>query len=289
MSKKRRVKLVSHTGSDIPLEEAEALGIEIIPDKVIFGDEEYKNMIEITVDEFYDRLKKSEQLPTSSQPSMGDYLEAFRKAALEADEILCLMITSEMSGCYKAAVSASQMIKRQGLEVPVYVYDTKQCSHGMAQMLRVAAEMANQDLSANEIMEKLSEMQHKIGVYFLLDSLENAKKGGRVGALTANTLNMLGLKPILEFSEGLVRESGIARNFTSGMNKIAEKYIKNGDREYPVTVFHADALDQALVLKNQILQQFSDAEIRIETVGPVIGIYTGCGCVGIAFTERDNL
>lgn len=289
MDKKRRVKLVTHTGSDISLEEAKKIGIEIIPDKVIFGDEEYKNLTEITVEDFYKKLKESQQLPQSSQPSMGDYLKALRNAARDADEVLCLMITSKMSGCYKAAVSASQMAMRQGINVPIYVFDTKQCSHGMAQMVRMAVSMADEGMTSEEIMEALAKLEDRIGVYFVLDSLENAKKGGRVGAITAKTVNMLGLKPILNFSDGLVREHGISMNFPAGINKIADRALKRADNKYPITVFHADAPQLADELAKKMMEAMPQADIRIGMVGPVIGIYTGPGCVGISYIEREGL
>ncbi len=289
MDKKRRVKVVTHTGSDISLEEAKNLGIEMIPDKVIFGNEEYRNLTEITVEDFYNKLKESQHLPQSSQPSMGDYLKAFRNAAKDGDEVLCLMITSKMSGCYKAALSASQMAQRQGINCPIHVFDTMQCSHGMAQMVRMAVSMADEGMSAEKIMDSLTKLEDRIGVYFVLDSLENAKKGGRVGAVTANTVNMLGLKPLLKFSDGLVREHGIAMNSSAGINKIADRALKRGNVKYPITVFHADAPQLADELVKKIMEAMPQADIRIGTVGPVIGIYTGSGCVGISYIEREDI
>lgn len=284
----KKVKLVTHTGSDMPPEEAERLNIEMIPDRVVFGEKEYRNMLEINAEEFYRKLAVSKELPTSSQPSPGDFLKAFRKAAEGADEILCLMITSKMSGCYNAAVSAAGIAKRQGLEVPIYIYDTMQCSHGMAQMVRAAAGMAGDGCSAVEIMKKLDIIQSMTGVYFVLDSLENARKGGRVGAVTSRTVSMLGIKPLLYFKDGLVREYGIARSFQGGIKRITDKFISEGDAGYPVTVFHAAAPERAEKLKDTILQQVPEADVRIETVGPVIGIYTGPGCAGIAFMGKES-
>ena len=104
MASHKKVALITHTGSDMPLDEAAGLGISIIPDKVLFGDEEYRNMTEISSEMFYEKLAAAEKLPTSSQPSLGDFVKAYRKAAEEADEVLCLMITSKMSGCYAAAL-----------------------------------------------------------------------------------------------------------------------------------------------------------------------------------------
>lgn len=288
MTQKKNVKLVTHTGCDMSLAEAAERGIEMIPDKVIFEEQEYRNMVDITAEAFYEKLQAADTLPTSSQPSMADYVRAFRRAAEEGEEVLCLMITSQMSGCFAAARAAADLVKRQGLEVPLYVYDTQQCSHGMAEMVRAAHEMAESGMCAAEIMDKLTDLQHRIGVYFVLESLENARKGGRVGAITARTVSMLGIRPLLRFSDGLVREFGISRNFPAGMKKITEQFIRNGDYDKPVTVFHAAAPRRAQELKEQILERVPQAEIRIEPVGPVIGIYTGTGCAGISFTEKET-
>ena len=286
---RKKVALVTHTGSDLPLDEAEKLGIFMIPDKVLFGEDEFRNMTEISADDFYARLAETEQLPTSSQPSLGDFVKAYRSAAADADEVLCLMITSKMSGCYAAAVSAAQMVKRKGLDVPVYVYDTQQCSHGMAQMVRAAAELAGAGLSSVEIMEKLTALQPKMGVYIVLESLENARKGGRVGAVTAMAADVLGVKPVLVFKDGLVRDHAIARNYEIGMRKVVDAFLKEGNPDMPVTVFHGAAPEKAGILRDMILQQAPETEIRMETVGPVIGIYAGSGCAGIAFTKRETL
>ncbi|MBQ8562770.1 MAG: DegV family protein, partial [Firmicutes bacterium] len=248
------------------------------------------NMTEITAEDFYRRLAVSEELPTSSQPSLGDFVRAYRKAAEDADEILCLMITSQMSGCYGTALTAAQMVKRQGMKTRVHVFDTGQCSHGMAQMVRAAAEMADSgQMTALEIMEQLTLLQIRMGVYLVLESLDNASRGGRIGAITAKTVGMLGIKPILVFRDGLVRESGIAWNYENGLNKVVEKFQEEGDWTMPVTVFHAGAPERAELLKEKILERVPEAEIRVEPVGPVIGIYTGIGCAGIAFTRKERI
>ena len=283
----RRVRLITHTGCDMPLEEAKALHIGMIPDKVIFGDTEYRNMTEITAEEFYSKMEAARNLPTSSGPSVGDFVRAFREAARDADEILCLMITSRMSGCYATAVAAAGTVKRQGLTVPVYVYDTQQCSHGMAQMVRAAAKMAEAGDSALQIMEKLTELQSEMGVYFVLESLKNARKGGRVGAIKALAADALGIKPLLLFADGLVSDYGVARGMNDGMERVVSRFVKEGIPDETVTVFHAAAPERAEEMKQRILREVPHAVIRIESVGPVIGIYTGRGCVGIAFTRKE--
>lgn len=284
----RKVRLITHTGCDMPLDEAEALHIRMIPDRVIFGENEYKNMTEITAEEFYGKMEKAKELPTSSTPPVGDFVKTFQEAAEGVDEVLCLMITSKMSGCYSTAVAAAKLAERQGLSVPVYVYDTQQCSHGMAQMVRAAAKMVQEGKNAEQIMEELSALQSKMGVYFVLESLKNARKGGRVGAIKALAADALGIKPLLLFADGLVSDYGIARGIADGMDRVASQFLKEGDPQKTVTIFHAAAPERAQRMKDKILRETPGAKIRIESVGPVIGIYTGSGCVGIAFTKRET-
>lgn len=287
----KRTVLITHTGSDLPLDEAEKLGITVIPDRVLFDGEEFRNMTEITAEAFYEKMSSSENLPTSSQPSMGDFVKAYRGAAGQegTGEILVLMITSKMSGCFRAAETAAQMVKRQNLHTPIYVYDTKQCSHGMAQMVRAASEMAERGMGAEGIMAELNRLQPRMGVYFVLRSLENARKAGRVGTVKAAAADMLGLRPVLQFADGLVNQWGTARNFDAGLEAVAERFAQEGDWSKPVTVFHGGAPEQAELLKEKILASVPEAQIRMETVGPVIGIYAGAGCAGAAFTKRDIL
>lgn len=284
---RRRIHIITHTGCDMPLAEAEALHVSVIPDRVIFGSETYRNMTEITAETFYRRLEEAKELPTSSQPSMGDYLRAYREAAQGADEILCLMITSQMSGCYQGAVAAAKAAERQGFSIPIYVYDTRQCSHGMAQMVRAAVKMAESGLNSKEIMEQLSALQSRIGVYFVLESLKNARKGGRVGAVKALAADVLGIKPVLFFADGLVRDFAVAKSFAEGLKRIEDLFLEECDPADPVTVFHAAAPEQAQHLKERLEKLLPQIQIRVEPVGPVIGIYTGSGCVGLAFTKKD--
>ena len=264
MASHKKVALITHTGSDMPLDEAAGLGISIIPDKVLFGDEEYRNMTEISSEMFYEKLAAAEKLPTSSQPSLGDFVKAYRKAAEEADEVLCLMITSKMSGCYAAALSAAQMV-------------------------RAAAELAGAGFASSEIMAELDRLQPRMGVYVVLDSLENARKGGRVGAVTAMAAEALGIKPVLVFRDGLVRDHALAMNYENGLKKVLDIYEKEADRSLPVTVFHGAAPDRAQLLREMIEAVAPDVQIRMEMVGPVIGIYAGSGCAGIAFTKKESV
>ncbi len=282
-----KVSIVTHTGCDMSPGEVRELSARMVSDFVVFSDKTYRNMVDLTPPEFYDRIKDASTI-TSSHFSAGEMLEAMVEASDDAEEVLCLALTKKMSGCYAAAVVASQLFKTRNPGRKVYVYDTTQVSHGMAIMVREAARMAEDGMSAAEIMAALDELKGKIGVYFVLDSLKYAKKGGRVGAIKMLAADILGIKPLMVFQNGEVRDIGVTRNMNEGLAAVLEKAQAELDPTYEVTVFHADCLERANELAEMIKKIYPEARIRIEYVGPVIGIFAGPGTVGVAFTKKNG-
>ncbi|MDO4477995.1 MAG: DegV family protein [Lachnospiraceae bacterium] len=280
-----KIAIVTQTGSDMPLAEAEKLGVTVMPDVVIFGDTAYRNMYDLTADSFYERLKAAEVLPTSSHPSLGDFCEGFRRAAEGADAVLFLGVTSRMSGSFETAVAAAKLLKEEGFKVPIYPYDTLQCSHGMAMLVREACRLAHEGLTCEAIMEQLEVYRHKVGQYFILDTLKYAAKGGRVGAIKALAADKMGIKPLMVFDEGVVRDIALARGFADGLKKVYEKFELEADKTKPVTVFHLEAPERARELADMITAHYPETPITIDYVGPVIGLYAGPGGAGLAFEK----
>lgn len=281
------VKIVTHTGCDIPLERAKELGVIVIPDLVIFDGKSYQNMTEITAEAFYDKMKAADRLPTSSHPSVGDFEREFA-ALQDCDEILFLSITSGMSGTYSTAVTAQKRLEERGCPLQISVYDTQQCSHGMGMMVEEAAKMAAEGMTKGEIIYRLDEIRSRIGVYFVLETLKYARKGGRVGAIKALAADALGIKPLLQFDKGTVSDIGITRNFADGLSAVMKKYREQGQYGGEVILFHAQNPQGAGKLAELVRKEDPGCRIRTEAVGPVIGIYTGIGCVGMSFWKKEN-
>ena len=284
----KKIKIITQSGSDIPKVIAEKYNIHIIPDVIIFGETEYYGGKTITAQEFYKKLAESEQLPTSSQPNIGGFISAYEMYK-DYDEILCITVTSKMSGSYNTAVIAAEEFNEVGHNAKVTVFDSAQVSFGMVIMLVKAAKMAEQGMECSEIISNLEKMKNNIGVYFVLASLENARKGGRVGKIRTLAADMLKLKPVLKFDEGVVSDIGVVKNFEQGLCKIAEKFRTMADMENSECyVFHSDNEDGAQALAKKIQSIKPDLKIIMDYVGPVIGIYTGKGCAGIAFMKKEN-
>lgn len=278
------VRIFTNSVSDISPRLAEEFGVTLIPDVIIFEDREYLNNLEIDPPALYRLLGEKPKLPTTSHPSIGMYTDCFETAA-DYDEILCINLTTKMSGSYNTACIARDILNKRAGFPTVYTYDSLQVSHGLGIMVLAAARLAREGKTAKQIIGYLDSIKPHIGVYFVMKSLDNARKGGRVGAIRKLAADLLGVKPVLMFRDGLVRDVGIVRGFEDALSAIVERYRKQAKRGGEVVVFHADDRADAERVAERIRGMDPAAAIRIEWVGAVIGIYTGQGCVGLSFME----
>lgn len=280
------VKIFTNSVSDLTPQYAQELGVTMIPDIIAFSaEEQYRNNEEIDPPALYRRLAVCQKLPTTSHPNLEQYMQAFRSAS-DADEILCISLTSKMSGSYGTACSARQLLQEQGFTVPIRVYDSLQVSYGLAFLVRQAARMAQRGDTADQIMEQLDLLRPKVGVYFVMESLENARRGGRVGAIRVLAADLLKVKPILTFRDGLVYDQGVVRGYSKAVDRVLERYRQKAQFGGEVFLFHADRQELAEEVEKRLLEMDPQAKIQIGWVGAVIGIYTGPGCLGLAFQER---
>ena len=283
----QKVKIVTHSGCDLSFAEAEANGIIMLPDLVVFGSQQYRNNIDIGPEEFYHRLEADSTFPTSAHPSLSDFADAFRSAG-DCEDIICIVMSSKMTGTINTVNIAAEMLKNEGFGPRIHVYDSQQVSFGLGLAVLEAARMASAGADADEILCHLDEIVPKIGVYFVMQSLKYAKKGGRIGAIRAVTADALGVKPLLVFRDGTVSDISLNRSFSSGIQAIFKKYRGHAEDDSEVFIFHARNEEGAQQLCSLLRKEFPRVQPRIEVVGPVVGIYTGVGCVGIAFRKKEG-
>ena len=283
------VAVVTNSICDLSPEMAEEYGVLMIPDVIIFSEsEQFRNNLEIDPPTLFARLPKCEQLPTTAHPNLQLNMDTFRKAAEYADEILCISPTSKMSGAYATACSSRTLLMEQGFPTPITVYDSLQVSFGLGTLVREAAKLARQNCSAAEIVAQLDVIRPKVGVYFAMQSLEYARRGGRVGAIRVLAADLLKVKPILTFKDGLVKDIGVVRGYSNAVDHVVELYRKRAAFGGDVLLFHSDREELARQIRQQLLEMDPDCRVRIGWVGAVIGVYTGPGCVGLAFLEKDT-
>lgn len=282
-----KVKIITHSGSDLTQDMVADLDITILPDLVAFGSEQYLNNVDIHPTEFYHRIESGDVFPTSAHPTLNDFIEVFQDAE-GYDEILCMVMSSKMTSTVNTANIAARMVEEDMPGTKIYVYDSMQVSFGLGLAVLEAGKMAKGGASAEEIMAQLDKLVPNIGVYFVMQSLKYAHKGGRIGAIKAVSADTLGLKPLLRFSDGTVSDIKLNRRFSDGVKEIFKKYQSCAGDDPEVFIFHACNEDAAKELEQMILAYRPDAKTRIHWVGPVVGIYTGVGCVGISFKEKSN-
>lgn len=281
----KKCAIFTNSVSDLSPSLAEEYDVIVIPDVVVFGDREYLTNIDIDPPMLYRLMREHQKLPTTSHPNQNEYMKYYAKAA-EYSEILCITVTSVMSGSGSTANLAARMMQENGFRPKIYIYDSLQVSYGLTYLVIEAAKMAQQGSGALEIIEHLDQIRDKVGVYFCMNTLENARKGGRIGEVKSLTADLLGIKPVLTFRGGTVKELGIARNFETAIHRIFRLYKYHAKKGGMVFVCHSNYEEVAQRLKEQILRFDPDAKVFVEWIGVAIGIYTGERTIGLIFGER---
>ncbi len=276
------VRIVTDSTSDLPRELAEQLGIRIVPLRVIFGTESLRDGIDITPDAFFNRLKASTVLPTTSQPSPADFQAVFKEAAQAGEEVVCLTISAALSGTYLSATMARESF----LNPAISVIDTRTTSMALGMLAEEAARMAMAGATRQQIVahvEKLIPLTH---VLFTVDTLEYLQRGGRIGGAQALLGTLLNIKPLLTLRDGRVEpveRIRTKRRALDRMVEIAAQWTRETDYAYRVAVIHGQAPDEAAYVANRAREQIRCTHLHQGEVGPVIGVHVGPGVVGLAF------
>jgi DegV family protein with EDD domain len=199
------IRIVTDSTADLTVEEAAALGVTIVPLTVFFGEEEFKDSIEIDSATFYRRLQKAKDLPRTSQPSPAAFQEAYTNLIKEgADGIISVHLSSKLSGTYQSACTARDTMPEDVRKVPIEVIDSLSISGGLALTIRKAVEEVKQGLSLEDVKNHMVERFARTRIFAVLDTLEYVKRGGRIGAARAFLGNMLSVKPIIAIKDGVV-------------------------------------------------------------------------------------
>lgn len=280
----KRVKIVTNVACDLTPEVAAQHQIEMIPEALIFDDVSYLSNIEMTPQMLYEKMRVSDRPPTGSHPNAGMYMDAFRTGE-GYDQVLCLNMTSKMSGSLNTAFVAKRILEEEGFGPEIFIYDTLEVSHGLGFMVLEAARMVEEGQDARSIIAQLDAMREHIGIYFVLKSLETVRRSGRLGLIRTVAADALGVKPVLVFKDGIVGEVGLVRKFKAALNRLAEIYDHQAKKGGRVVVFHGDNQEDAALLRDSILAIDPAAQVSIQWLGGGIGIYTGLGTVGVTFWQ----
>lgn len=280
------VRFIIDSASDIVPAEAEALGLIHIPMKVIFGEEEYSDSVDLTHHEFYEKLIENDEIPTTSQINPGVFMSAYQKVADNGDTAVVITLSGKLSGTYQSA-----MIALDGFEDKIFVVDSESVCVGERILIQLGLKLRDQGLSAAEIAAELDLQKKYVRVLALLDTLEYLKKGGRISAAVAFAGNLLSIKPVIAIENGEVSLVGKARGSKKGNNLLRELITNCGGINFdkPFALAYSglsDRLLQKYIEDSSEIWSSHTETLPISTVGCTIGTHAGPGAVAVAFFEN---
>lgn len=274
------IRVVTDSSCDLLDATLTELGVGLVPLRIRFGDEELMDRVELSTKEFWSRCAGSNQLPSTAAPSPGQFQEAFETmASAGADGVVCVNLSSKMSATIESARQAARALEGR---FPVRVVDSLTVSLGMGLVVSEAARAANGGAGLDDVVAAAESAVGRMKLYGAIDTLENLKKGGRIGGARALLGSMLSIKPVIEVRDGVVEEESKQRTRGRSLRYLADK-AKAAGPVSRLAVFSADApdLDEFLGLLEGI--EPTDGPLLLGDVGPVIGSHAGRAAIGVAW------
>ncbi|TCS93093.1 DegV family protein [Hazenella coriacea] len=285
-----KIKVFTDSAADIPKHLLDELDISVIPLKVHIDGVTYIDGVTLDKEDFYDKLKASKQLPSTSQPSPLDFAEAFRKAAEEgAEEIISINLSSAMSGTYQSAVLAISML--EDIDVKVTVIDSKAATYVYGMIVVAVARAAKAGKSMEECVQIAERYIREQKVFFMVDTLEYLQKGGRIAKASALVGTLLNITPILSLNdEGEVYGLDKVRGKNKAFNRVFELMSKRFPLGSSVSIgiLHGNNIEAANKWKEKVLSMYDVKECVTTPLGPIIGTHAGPGTVACVLVPVDD-
>lgn len=277
------IRIIADSGCDLTQEEARAMGVEVLPIKTIFGETEYLDGINMSHDEFFEKLVESDVFPTTSQISPYDFEQKYEEVKAAKDQAIVITLSSKLSGCFQSANIAAE--DYEGIIFPVDSYNV---TVGERILIEYAVRLREEGKSIEEIISQLEEKKKKIKLIALLDTLEYLKKGGRISAAAAMAGSLLSIKPVIAIENGEVAVLGKARGSKAGNNMLREMIIKEGQIDFsmPMALAYSGLSDELLQkYKNDNKDIYEQAieDVKGYSIGCAIGTHIGPGAIASAF------
>jgi len=276
----KKVAFITDSTAYLDKAYTEAHQIKVVPLKLHWGEEIYKDNVDITADVFYTRLAKADKLPTTSQPSAGEFLEAYEEMADQADVLLVPLISSGISGTVDSALMAAKEFKKK----PVHVIDSKVTSAGLALLVKALVKAADKEVEVDDLLRLADRIIEDVRIYFVVDTLKFLHMGGRIGGASALLGSALDLKPILTLTpEGKIDALEKVRTKKKALARLIELAVEKADGKPAYTgVIHAQAAQEAEIIKSELEGKVTCVESETYVISPVIGTHVGPGALAIA-------
>ena len=273
------VHIVTDSSCDLTEIETTTNSIGVVPLSIRFGDEEFIDREELSADAFYAKMASTGLLPETAAPSPGRFEQAFRgAAAVGASAVVCINLSGELSATVQSARNAATAVAG---DIDVRVIDCRSLTGGLGTMVLEAAAAARNGADVDAVVALVESMIPRTEIYGGLDTLENLKKGGRIGSAKALLGSMLSVKPIIRITDGAVEEAGKQRTRKRALEWMRDQLFAEGTVE-KLSILHGQAPDIDVFL-DMISERYPREQIRLGTIGAVIGTHGGPGVIGMCY------
>ena len=276
------IKIVIDSTADMPSALVQEYGITVVPLNVHFGTEVFRDSIEISPDEFYKRLASSPKLPTTSQPTVGDFLEVYQELSNTTDEIVSIHVSDKLSGTLN---SANQAKGQYTGKARIEIVDSEHVSMGLGMVAIAASKAAQGGASIEDVVKEAKQTISKVQFVGIVDTLEYLEKGGRIGKAQALVGSILRLKPLLTVKNGEVHPLEKIRTRSKGIDRLCDIVKEHAPLE-SLAVVYTTTPDDAAQLADRLRPLVPSGDIPISQVGPVVGTHAGPGVLGISLTQK---
>jgi DegV family protein with EDD domain len=267
------IRIVTDSTADLPEKLVKDQNITVVPVYVRFGNEVYRDRVDINEDQFYKRLTTDPVHPSTSQPSPQDFTDVYNRLAEEAEGIVSIHVTGKLSGTYSSALRAKEQFKKK---CPIEVIDSQFVTMGLGQLVMLACERARAGKSLSQIVQDVKQNISNIHILGLLDTLKYLAAGGRIGKLQAYLSSILNIKPLLTIKDGTLAPAGRVRSRSKGMEMLYE-FVKNAKDIKDLSVIYNTTLEEAQELVKKISSIFPAEKIILSRLGPALGVHAGPG------------
>jgi DegV family protein with EDD domain len=277
----RKIAIITDSSASLPDQLKEELGIQVIPLWLIWDEQCYRDGIDIDSHSFYQRLKGSASLPSSTQPTIEEFKDLFQKCSLTYTGAVCVLASSRISGTVDSAMAARKLQP----DFPVSVVDSGFSAMGQGLIAASAARAAAAGRSLEEVTQIAESTRDQTNLLFVVDTLEYLHKGGRIGGAKKLLGTALNIKPILHFQEGLIQPLSQARTKKKAIEELLNITAKRlGSKKMgEAGVVHVDCLEEGRNLAEQVRSRFDPPLLHLSDVSPVVGTHVGPGGLGLAF------
>ena len=273
------VQIVTDSSCDLPEDLITQFGIGIVPLKIRFGQTEFVDRLELTTDQFWEKCRETDELPSTAAPAPGAFITEFQRAADEgAPGVVAIVRSGELSATIEAAQQAAREVEGK---IDVRVVDSRTVTLGLGAVVVAAAQAAKSGATIDEVADIAADSAARTHVHAALDTLENLRKGGRIGAAGSLLGSMLSIKPLIEVRDGVVEPAGKQRTRTKALNYLVKVVEEHAQQIESIYVTHA-ACDDVDSFVGRI-QSLVQTDVLVGQIGPVVGAHAGIGTIGVAF------